>query len=463
MNVREIGPERDVEVVTLIRRAWAARADPRSAGHRFTFDDLREERAGGATVIGVLDAATLIGTATLQPAGDALHVDSLAAEPSGPRRGIGSALLGAAAERGRREGARRLALDVSILQPDLVRWYVQQGFVVAPERFRMTDSGRTAIAMVRPLDGTTVPDPVGDAVRALKIGALIGLPTETVYGLAADASDPIAVRSVFAAKGRPVDHPLIVHLARGSQLDDWAADIPDAARRLAAELWPGPLTMVLHRAPHVLDEVTGGRDTVGLRVPAHPLALAVLGLHGGGLAAPSANRFGRVSPTTGEHVREELGDRLALVLDGGPCVVGLESTIVDLADPEDPQILRPGGTPIEQIEEILGRRVRREPTGPARAPGMLRSHYAPLAAVEIVRTPEARDAVLATWFGRRVRVIDEPDPDRLAPLLYGLLRAADRDGIEVLVVVEPTGNGLGPAVRDRLRRAASRHHDVAGD
>ena len=299
------------------------------------------------------------------------------------------------------------------------------------------------------------------------------LPTETVYGLGANARDPLAVRRVFATKGRPVDHPLIVHLSSGDQLDEWAVDIPDEARVLAAACWPGPLTIVLRRHPSVLDEVTGGRDTVALRVPSHPTALAVLGLFGGGIAAPSANRFGRVSPTTADHVRSDLGqylvDGLDVVLDGGPANVGVESTIVELVGLV-PQLLRPGGLPVERIEEALGRSVQRVPTGPARAPGMLASHYAPAAAVRVVSAQGVDEAVIAPepvgFLGPRrtalpagVLRLDAPDPytgDALAPVLYGALRLADEHGLATLVIVAPDGDGLGPAVRDRLARAA--HH-----
>ena len=411
MDVCEIGPERDVEVVTLIRRAWAARVDPRSGGHRFTFDDLRSERARGASVIGVLGDRALIGTATLHRLGDELHLDSLAAEPSRPRTGIGSALLEAAANRGRGQRARRLTLDVSTLQPDLVRWYVRQGFVVAPDRFRVTDSGRTTIAMVRQLDASPVPDPVGDAVRALKGGALIGLPTETVYGLAADASDPIAVRSVFAAKGRPVDHPLIVHFARGSQPRRLGDRHPGGARRLAAELWPGPLTMVLRRASHVLDEVTGGRDTVALRVPGHALALAVLGLHGGGLAAPSANLFGKVSPTTAADVRADLGDRVALVLDGGPATLGVESTISTSPIPDDPRSCARGDADRAHRGGTAARRAAGadRPSPRPRNAGVALRTACGCRPRQLTRPPRRRRRPLGR--ARSVRVSTSPTPD----------------------------------------------------
>jgi L-threonylcarbamoyladenylate synthase len=180
---------------------------------------------------------------------------------------------------------------------------------------------------------------ISHAVEILRRGGLVALPTETVYGLAADAENEIAVRRIFAAKGRPVDHPLIVHLASARQITEWARDIPEEAWKLATAFWPGPLTMVLRRSDKAADVVTGGLETIGLRVPLHPLAIELLTAFGGGLAAPSANRFGRVSPTTAEHVEEELGDEVDLILDGGPCEIGLESTIVDLSTGE-PTLLR---------------------------------------------------------------------------------------------------------------------------
>ena len=191
------------------------------------------------------------------------------------------------------------------------------------------------------------------AVAVLRAGGLVAIPTETVYGLAADASNPGAVAKIFAVKQRPVHHPLIVHIAAAEQLDDWAATIPSAAAVLADACWPGPLTLLVPRAARVLDVVTGGLDTVGVRVPAHPLTLALLTEFGGGLAAPSANRFGRVSPTTAEHVRADLGDDVGFVLDGGPCPGGVESTIVDVSGPV-PRLLRPGGIAREEIERVLG-------------------------------------------------------------------------------------------------------------
>ena len=199
---------------------------------------------------------------------------------------------------------------------------------------------------------------LAEAVELLRAGELVAFPTETVYGLGADAGNPEALAKIFAAKGRPADHPLIVHVPDVAHLDQWAREIPDAAHLLAQAFWPGPLTLILKRQPTVPDLVTGGQDTVGLRIPHHPLALQLLKAFDGGIAAPSANRFGHISPTTAQHVREELGAAVALVLDGGPCSVGIESTIVDLSR-GDPVILRPGMISAAQIDQALHQQVVR--------------------------------------------------------------------------------------------------------
>jgi L-threonylcarbamoyladenylate synthase len=298
---------------------------------------------------------------------------------------------------------------------------------------------------------------VAAAVAVLRAGGLVAFPTETVYGLGADAANPDAVRRVYRVKGRPAGHPLIVHVGSAAALPDWAAAVPPAAEALAAACWPGPLTLLLPRRPDVDATVAGGRDSIGLRVPAHPLALELLHAFGGGVAAPSANRFGRVSPTTAAHVRADLGDDVDLVLDGGPCTVGVESTIVDLTiDP--PAVLRPGGIPVEALEAIIGQPVRTEDGGVSRAPGMLDSHYAPTAHVELVEDGEAArrrvDELRAG--GVIVQLLDPgPDVDHYARHLYEWLRDADRAGVEMLVVVPPPAVGLGWAVRDRLRKAAA--------
>ncbi len=317
--------------------------------------------------------------------------------------------------------------------------------------------------------GKVTPQQLEAAVDVLRRGGLVAFPTETVYGLGADASKPAAVRRIFEAKGRPAGHPVIVHLPDDSHLERWAASVPPAARWLADAFWPGPLTLILPRAAGVSDAVTGGRDTVGLRVPNQPLASALLKAFGGGLAAPSANRFGQVSPTTAEDVQSDLGDLVDVILDGGPCPVGVESTIVEFAG-EAPTILRPGGVAAEALEAVLGRPVDRQASGEARAPGMLSAHYAPRAQVVLVEAEQAAEQ--AQRFGaegRRVGVLApealpalDPQlalpaagsPAEYARVLYRRLREADERGLDVLLVVPPEPEGIGLAVRDRLQRAA---------
>jgi L-threonylcarbamoyladenylate synthase len=318
------------------------------------------------------------------------------------------------------------------------------------------------------------------AASVLRDGGLVAFPTETVYGLGADAERPEAVARIFSAKGRPVRHPLIVHLGDPDLLDAWADGVPTEARLLADAFWPGPLTLLLWRSAKALDEVTGGRPTVGLRVPDHPTALALLAAFGGGVAAPSANRFGRVSPTSAADVVSELGSGVDLVVDGGPSVVGVESTIVDLTG-DRPHVLRPGGVSVERLTEVLGaapatatvsRADAASDEGAARAPGMLAAHYAPHA--EVVVAAEDDAAAVAGEHGARGRTVGllapralagVPDdvlalepagpPEEYARLLYARLRQADRLGLDVLVCVPPPAVGIGVAVIDRLRRAAA--------
>lgn len=320
---------------------------------------------------------------------------------------------------------------------------------------------------------------IAQAVATLRAGGLLALPTETVYGLAADAENEIAVRRIFAAKGRPVDHPLIVHLADGQQIDAWASEIPTAARLVAQAFWPGPLTMILPRSNKAAEAVTGGLATIGLRVPAHSVAQAVLREFGGGVAAPSANRFGRVSPTTADHVREELGTAVEMILDGGPCEVGVESTILDLST-DEPCILRPGAITAGQIEQVIGRALVAPEKNTTRCAGRLESHYAPRAAVELVTPSEVipraqalinqqkRVAVLCDATTEeieqllracqaRVLTIQFPqDPAACAQQLYSALRTADAFQVEVALVVPPPQVGLGIAVADRLQKAAGK-------
>jgi L-threonylcarbamoyladenylate synthase len=350
-----------------------------------------------------------------------------------------------------------------------------------------------------PAGGMSASHDVVAAAAALRRHGLVAFPTETVYGLGAAAADPIAVARVYAAKGRPDDHPLIVHLADASALDDWARDVPPYARALAATIWPGPMTLVLRRSARAGDWVTGGQDTVGLRVPAHPVAARLLEAFGDGVAAPSANRFGRVSPTTAGHVLAELGDRLDpaldMVLDGGPSSVGVESTILDCTGPA-PRLLRPGAIGARTVEAVGGVALvdaaggsvgPGSDTGPLpgveadeadeaiRAPGTLAAHYAP--AARVLLTDERGLVDLARHVadpGRpaagRVGLIapadvsTPPGVTRLAApssaagyarILYAALRDADLRGLAVLVAVPPTGSdAVVAAVVDRLGRAA---------
>lgn len=296
---------------------------------------------------------------------------------------------------------------------------------------------------------------VDEALAVVRRGGLVAIPTETVYGLAADASNEAAVRRIFAAKGRPVDHPLIVHIADAAALAHWAETVPPAAQVLADACWPGPLTVLVPRASHVLDVVTGGRPTVGVRVPAHPLTTALLERFGGGLAAPSANRFGHVSPTTAQHVLDDLGDAVDLVLDGGPCPVGVESTIVDCTV-TPPQVLRPGGIATEQVEQLLG--MLGDLSGPSRAAGMLASHYAPACRVLLVDdVPHALEVAADTSLSGTDPVVIGAGTDAVAYAqhLYQWLRDADLAGRTAVVAVMPPAAGLGHAIRDRLIKASA--------
>jgi L-threonylcarbamoyladenylate synthase len=291
-----------------------------------------------------------------------------------------------------------------------------------------------------------------------------------VYGLGADASNPAAVKKIFAAKGRPADHPVIVHIADMSELKHWAAEVPRAAWLLAEKFWPGPLTIVLKRAPNVSDLISGGQNTIGLRVPGHPVAQQLLKAFGGGIAAPSANKFGRLSPTTAAHVREELGNAVEIVLDGGPCGVGIESTIVDLTR-EPPAILRPGRVSAQQIADALLVPLGEPAVDRPRVPGSLASHYAPRTPLKIVHPDEIesyvrrqvvpppvavlarrgrpRDSKVALW-----QVAPET-PEEYARLLYGTLRRLDDARCRLIVVEALPQLPEWTAVRDRLDRAAT--------
>ena len=314
------------------------------------------------------------------------------------------------------------------------------------------------------------------AVDLLVAGELVGMPTETVYGLGADAANPAAVAKIFAAKGRPADHPLIVHLAGHDAVDHWAEEVPAVAWELMETFWPGPLTLILKKQAWVPDAVTGGQDTVGLRVPGHPVALELLrrfarakGEHAG-IAAPSANRFGRISPTTAEHVAEELGARVPLILDGGPCKVGIESTIIDLST-GTLRLLRPGAITADDLERTVGEPVELLVDPSIRSPGRMALHYAPNARVVLASMEEVAERLAEYAIpGVHVGVLSEKrapswpahipwlplgnSASEQAQQLYRRLRQADGMGLAALIVVPPGDRGMGHALRDRLWRAA---------
>jgi L-threonylcarbamoyladenylate synthase len=317
------------------------------------------------------------------------------------------------------------------------------------------------------------PDAIAKAAQLLRAGGVVAIPTETVYGLGAVAMNPAAVRRVFVIKGRPANHPLIVHLPAAEALPEWAREIPDAAWRLAERFWPGPLTLVLPRQPQVPDEVTGGQDSVALRVPAQPVARELIAL-AGALAAPSANRFGRVSPTTAEHVLAELGGDVDMILDAGPCQVGLESTILSLHD-DQPALLRPGGVSVAELEAVLGYPIAPPPQD-LRAPGRLASHYAPATPLQLVAASELPQRLAATSAaGTKVAVVAygadaiaaaeaadaavtamPGDVVEYGRRLYAMLRRVDAAGHDLILVEAPPAAPEWLAVRDRLMRAAHR-------
>ena len=322
-------------------------------------------------------------------------------------------------------------------------------------------------------------DEIDVAVDALRDGDLVAFPTETVYGLGADAQNPDAVRKVYEIKGRPATHPLIVHIDHPRLLERWALSVPPAAQALADRFWPGPLTLVLRRAPAVDLAITGGQDTVAVRVPAHPVAQQLLRAFGGGIAAPSANRYGHVSPTRADHVRDEFGDSVKVILDGGDCKIGLESTIVSCVDAV-PRLLRPGSITLSQLRSVVPDVVARSDSPAPRAPGSDVKHYAPATPLNIVNSRTLEEvvaqltadhekvAVLAmrpprlanrymTWInaGRRAEVY--------ARELYVNLRTLDKSGAKEILVEEVPPGEAWDAVRDRLRRAASVENLVTVD
>jgi L-threonylcarbamoyladenylate synthase len=305
---------------------------------------------------------------------------------------------------------------------------------------------------------------IARAAELLKQGRLVAFPTETVYGLGADAWNPAAVRRLYSVKGRPADHPVIVHFASADKAFEWAREVPQAAKTLAQRFWPGPLTMILKRAAKAPDFVTGGQDNVGLRVPSHPIAHELLAAFGGGVAAPSANRFGAVSPTTAAHVLADLGRDVDLVLEGGPTEVGIESTIVDLSG-EAPVLLRPGHISREAIGAALGVDVAQKGKASPRHSGGLERHYAPRTAARLVATHELdreiarlQDRVAVLAFSRPDERVDywlrmPRDPAAYAQKLYASLRELDSAGCEQILIESPPDSAPWAAVLDRLRRA----------
>lgn len=312
-------------------------------------------------------------------------------------------------------------------------------------------------------------DSIREAAAALKTGHLVAFPTETVYGLGADARNPDAVKRIYEVKGRPSDHPLIVHISSVNQLEKWASEIPDYAIALARNFWPGPMTLILKRTDLVKDFVTGGQDTIGLRVPSDPIALALIQefeeISNSAIAAPSANRFGQVSPTTAQAVSAELGDHLReddLILDGGRCTVGVESTIIDCTG-ANPGILRPGAITQEMITEAIGVSLTSQSNSnelpEMRVSGSLEIHYSPLATVLLDQSPIVGQGFIAlAEFSSPegvIRLASPKDHKEFAQVLYASLRAADEKGLQKVVVLQPQGNGIAIAIRDRLIRAAN--------
>ena len=352
----------------------------------------------------------------------------------------------------------------------------------------MTDAVTTA--MTGAATGAVTPPEAGAAIAAaaaiLEQGGLVAFPTETVYGLGADAENPAAVARIYEAKGRPSDHPVIVHVAPDADLSYWAAEIPAQARQLVAAFWPGPLTLILKRAAHIPDAVSGGQDTVGLRCPSHPVAIALLQAFKGGkggVAAPSANKFGNVSPTTAQHVRDEFGELVAgdgsataaapalirAVLDGGASQVGIESTIVDLSRlaTHGPVLLRPGHISADAIAAVIDQLPAAPDAAAPRASGTLESHYAPHTPVAMQDSATLRVTLTQLKAaGRKVALICYSDlsaeavmrlpavPDGYAYALYASLRALDHSGADLILVEAPPQDAAWLGVNDRLRRAA---------
>jgi len=313
---------------------------------------------------------------------------------------------------------------------------------------------------------TCTADAIRDAAANLAAGNVVAFPTETVYGLGADAASADAVAHIYALKGRPADHPLIVHISSMQRMADWAEEIPEYAIKLARDFWPGPMTLVLKRSSLAKDFITGGQETIGVRVPDHGVALALLeafeNIGGKGIAAPSANRFGHVSPTTAQAVVDELGEFLNpadQIIDGGSCAVGVESTIIDCTG-DAPRILRPGAITEAMIEVLTGLRVSNPPDSAAiRVSGSLENHYAPAAKVLLCETPTPGQGFIAhinmeTPAGV-IRLASPQSDEEFAQILYSALRQADAQGLAEVVVMQPIGIGIAVAIRDRLARAAN--------
>ncbi len=335
------------------------------------------------------------------------------------------------------------------------------------------------VAMVRIVRASQLE--IETAVTALRDGELVAFPTETVYGLGANAADPVAVKKIFDLKGRPSSHPVIVHIDDAKYLHRWAGEVTPSARKLAEAFWPGPLTLVLPRAPNVHDVVTGGQDTGALRIPSHPMAQQLLTAFGGGIAAPSANRYGRLSPTRAEHVRDEFGNAVRVVLDGGESQLGLESTIVSCASGESGRVhlLRSGGITLSQLRRVVGEvQVGADRSSP-RVPGSTHTHYAPITPMQIVSSGELDGLAEAlSEGGQRVAVLAQRLPlrthqyvtwinagkraDTYAHDLYANLRTLDKVGCVRILVQEPPGDERWEAVRDRLGRAAGGSATAAG-
>jgi L-threonylcarbamoyladenylate synthase len=328
--------------------------------------------------------------------------------------------------------------------------FSQKGWIIELMTSGQFVSNCTADAMVR-------------AAQTLQAGFLVAFPTETVYGLGADATNASAVARIYEAKGRPADHPLIVHIGDMQDIADWSDDIPDYAIALARNFWPGPMTLILKRSALAQDFITGGQDTVGLRVPNHVIALALLNefkkIGGKGVAAPSANRFGHVSPTTAQAVSDELSQYLApedLLLDGGPSLVGVESTIIDCTT-ESPKILRPGAITEEMIEAVTAIEISYDATE-IRVSGSLENHYSPNAQVLLDIAPEKGDGFIALASTATpdgvIRLASPQSNEEFARNLYTSLRSADQQSLSRVVVHQPSGDDISVAIRDRLLRAS---------